>query len=254
MRRIVLLVLVLATVLLPSAALAATPLQATITGPPALTPGQSVQYNVTIAGGPAENVTYTLSYYITGTNTTGGNPLARTPGTTSGNRTTYKVNVTAPTLEQTITLTVTVTATPKGGTGTNITTTFPITVIRGIVLTARFHNGGTTAAANVTVQWAIDGAPVGTSFLKSIPANGDATATFTYLPAGLSPGQHTVTASADLDRDGVIDPARGEVVTSTIFYSQVQQPATGWALLLGIGIFIPVFLGVVAWRRRGERP
>ena len=51
----------------------------------------------------------------------------------------------------------------------------------------------------------------------------------------------------------MINPARGELVTSTIFYNQVEPTAPGWAFLLGIGIFIPVFLGVVALRRRGER-
>ncbi|HYM40825.1 MAG TPA: CARDB domain-containing protein [Thermoplasmata archaeon] len=251
---LVLIVLAVAVVAVPAAVSADTgPLFATITGPTALAPSQTAVYNVTITGGPTGNTTYALNWQITGTNTSGGNPVATSPGSTSGNRTSYRLNVTAPTLEQSLTLTVTVVATPKVGTRENVTTTFAITVLKGIVLAATFHNSGTTAAENVTVRWYIDGTLVGTSILKSIAANGDATVTFTYLPVGLSPGQHTLTVSADLDHDGIIDPARGETVTSTIFYSQVQQPASGWAILLAIGVFIPVFLGVVAWRRRGER-
>ncbi len=256
LRRLVLATLVFALVaaILPAAVLAAgEPLQAQVTGPTALAPSATAVYNVTITGGPTENVTYTLSYFITGTNTTGGNPIKTSPGTRSGNGTTYQVNVTAPTAEQTLTLTVQVVASPKGAAAVNVTTTVPITVIKGIVLSATFHNGGTTAALNVTVRWSVDGTLVGTSLLKQIGANADATVTYTYLPVGLSPGQHTVTVSADLDHDGVIEPGRGEVVTTTIFYSQVTSPAPGWAILLGIGVFIPVFLGVVAWRRRGER-
>lgn len=244
---------IVAAVLPASVAAQGEPLDATISGPTALAPSQTARYNITITGGPTGNITYGLSYYITGTNTTGGNPLRASPGSTSGNKTRYQVNVTAPSLEQTITLTVTIVATSKTSPSQNVTRTRTITVIRGLVLSATFHNTSSTAAVNVTVHWAIDGTVVGTSILKLIGPNADATATFTYLPAGLSPGQHTLTVSADLDHDGIIDPARGEVVTSTIFYNQVQQTAPGWAILLGIGIFIPVFLGVVALRRRGER-
>ncbi len=255
-RRLVLALLVFAAVaaVLPTAVLAAgEPLQVVATGPTALAPSQTALYNVTILGGPTGNVSYTLSYYITGTNTTGGNPIQTSPGSRSGNGTVYQVNVTAPTAEQTLTLTVDVAATPKGGVAQNATTTLTITVIKGIVLSATFHNSGTTAAVNVTVLWSIDGSLVGTSVLKQIGANADATVTFTYLPVGLSPGEHTLTVSADLDHNGIIEPGRGEVVTTTIFYSQVQPTAPGWAVLLGIGVFIPVFLGVVAFRRRGER-
>lgn len=255
-RRLLLALLVLAiaaAVLPPTVSAAGGPLLATVSGPGALAPGQIAQYNLTITGGPTSNVTYAVDYYLSGTNTTGGSPLRASPGRASGNRTTYKMNVTAPTLEQTITLTVDVVASPKSGGSENTTTTFAITVIKALVLSATFHNSGTTAAVNVTIQWYIDGGLVGTTVLARIAPNSDATVTFSYLPAGLSAGQHTLTVSADLDHDNVINPARGEVVTSTIFYNQIQQPPTGWAILLGIGIFIPVFLGVVAWRRRGER-
>ncbi len=251
---LVLVLVVLAAAAAPWVAAAAEPLLATITGPTALAPSQSASFNVTITGGPTDNVTYSVSYYISGANTTGGSPLSTTPGTASGNRTKFRLNVTAPTAEETISLTVNVVASPKSGAGQNANATYTITVIRGIVLTATFHNSGSTAALNVPVLWYVDGNLVGTTVLATVAPNADATATFSYLPVGLSAGQHTVTAAADLDHDGIIDPARGEVQTSTIFYSQVQQPAVGWAILLGIGVFIPVFLGVAAVRRRGERP
>jgi hypothetical protein len=244
---------VFAAVLPASASAQNGPLEVAISGPSALAPSQTAGYNFTITGGPTGNITYSLSYYISGTNTTGGNPISTSPGSRSGNQTTYAVNVTAPSLEQTITLSVTVIATSKAGPSENVTRAKTITVIRGIILSATFHNTGSTAAMNVTVQWAIDGTLVGTTILKQVGANADATATFTYLPATLSPGEHTVTVSADLDHDGTINPARGEVVTSTIFYNHVEQTAPGWAFLLAIGIFVPVFLGVVALRRRGER-
>lgn len=250
-----LLVLAIAAALVPApaAALFEGPLQATLDGPSALAPSQTAAYNISIVGGPTVNVTYTVEYYITGANTTGANPLKNSPGSTSGNHTATRINITAPTQEETITLTVIVTATPKSGSRENVTVTKDITVVRAIVLSATFRNSGTTAALNVTVRWYVDDTLVGTSVLKQIGANADATVTFTYLPAGLAAGEHTVKVTADLDHDGVINAARGEVVTSTIFYNQVSQPATGWVLLLGIGVFIPVFLGVVAVRRRGQQ-
>lgn len=247
------LVLLLACAVLPLTASATTgPLLAAIAGPTALAPSQTAAFNVTISGGPSGHVNYSVSYYLSGGNLTGANPLKASPGQVTGNRTLVRVNVTAPSAEGTVTLTVNVVATPSIGVSETTSSSVDITIIRGIVLTATFHNGGTTTALNVTVIWAIDGTTVGTSLLKQLGANADATVTFTYLPAGLSPGRHTLTVSADLDHNGVIDPARGEVVTSTIFYSQVEQPAMGWAILLGIGVFIPVFLGVAAARRRGE--
>ncbi len=245
--------LVLLAVLPGAFAQTSGPLIATITGPTALAPSQTAAYNVTMGGGPTGKVNYTVDYYVTGSNTTGASPLQATPGRTTGNKTTLKVNVTAPSAAGSITLVVTVTAAESGAPPENTSANFLITVITPIVLSATFHNAGTTAALNVTVRWYIDGTLVGTGQIAQIATNADATVTFNYLPAGLAPGEHTVTATADLDHDGTINPARGEVQTSTIFYNQAAPPATGWLILLGIGIFIPVFLGVVAIRRRGQR-
>ncbi len=244
---------VVAAVLAAPAFAVATPLVMDLNGPTALAPGQTAHYNVTATGGPAGNITYTASYYIQGTNTTGGSPTKSSPGSKSTNQTAFQINVTAPTLEQTLTLVVTVTASAPNQPAQNVTRTWTIQVVKAIVLTATFHNGGTTAAVDVTVTWYLDGALVGTSVVKQMPANADSTVTFNYLPVGLAAGQHTLRVEADLDHNGIIDPAKGEVVVSTIFFSQVQQPATGWTILLGIGVFIPVFLGIVALRRRGQR-
>ncbi len=255
MRRASLALLAFAILALVSAAgvNAANPLVASVDGPTALAPGQIGYYNVTVSGGPTANVTYTVLYYITGTNTTGGSPLQASPRTATGNQTRLMINVTAPSLEQTINLVASVSAKPAEGLAENATATYAITVIKSVVLTATFHNSATTAAVNVTVLWYVDDSLVGTTRIAQIAASGDATVTFNYLPLGLAPGQHTVRVEADLDHDGVIDPSRGEVVTSTLFYKEVTPLSTGWTILIGIGVFVPVFLGVVALRRRGQR-
>lgn len=248
------LLLVLAVLLPGALAQVGGPLVATVTGPAALAPAQKAYYNLTITSGPTGKVNYSISYYLTGANTTGAAPLVGTPGKVAGNQTAYRLNVTSPAVEETLTLLVTVEAfIPGGAILENTTTSFAITVTRPIALTATFHNASSTAALNITVRWSIDNVFVGTSRIGQIAANGDATSTFSYLPLGLSSGEHTVTAMADLDHDGTIDPARGEVVTSTLFYNGVQPPSTGWVILLGMGVFLPVFIGVVALRRRGQR-
>lgn len=229
------------------------PLIASVTGPAGLAPAQSAYYNLTISGGPGGNVSYAVSWYVTGANTSGASPLVTSPSSTSGNDTVYQLNVTSPGVAEDLRLVVTVSATPEGGGLVNTTVTYAIIVVQPVVLSATFHNGSPTAALNVTVDWYVDKAHVGTSSIAQIAANGDATVTFDYLPVGLSAGEHTVTVTADLDHDGVINPSRGEVATSTLFYNQATPPAPGWIILLAIGVFLPVFLGVVAYRRRGQR-
>ncbi len=221
------------------------PLVATVTGPSGLGPAQSAYYNLTLAGGPGGLVNYTVTYYITAANLSGAAPLQTSPGKLTGNRTSYRLNVTTPGNEETLTLNVVVDAAPSSGPSENTTTTFAITVTKPIVLTASFHNDGSTAAVNVTVRWSIDGAFVGTSLIKQIAANTDATATFNYIPTGLSAGEHTVTATAVIG-------SHTQTATSTIFYNQVQPVSTGWAVLLGIAVFLPVLIAVAAIRRRGR--
>lgn len=246
-------VLLLALALPAAFAQVTGPLVATVTGPAGVAPAQTAYYNVTVSGGPTGNVSYTVTYYVRGDNTTGAAPLLGTPGSTSGNGTTFQLNVTTPAVEETLTLVVTVGASVSGAPVENTTTSFAITVTQPIILSATFHNSSSTAAVNVTVRWYVDNVFVGTSLIQRIAANGDATTTFSWLPTSLSAGEHTVTAAADIDHNGVIDPARGEVSTSTIFYNQAQPLSTGWVILLGMGVFIPVFIGVVAIRRRGQR-
>ena len=229
------------------------PLIATVDGPAGLAPAQSAYYNLSLSGGPGGNVSYAVSWYVTGTNTSGATPLVGSPGSASGIQTAYRLNLTAPSTVEDINLVVTVVATPAGGTPGNTTVTYAIAVLQPVVLSATFHNSGTTAALNVTVSWYVDKALVGTSTIAQIAANSDATVTFDYLPAGLSAGPHTVMVTADLDHDGVINQARGEVATSTLFYNQAVPPAPGWIILVGLAVFLPVLLGMVALRRRGQR-
>src|SRR5438445_10894052 len=90
--------------LLAAHAAAQGPSFGTITGPNTLATSQVSAYNLTIGGGPTGAVTYTISWYLTGPNVANGLPNAAKPTTATGNRTTFKLNITAPPAEQTMSL------------------------------------------------------------------------------------------------------------------------------------------------------
>lgn len=235
---------------LPAGALA---ISAQIAGPTALAPSQLAAYNVTVLGvAPGTAVTYTVVYTLSGANLTGGSPSANAPGRATSSTSPIRINITAPASEQTILLDVQVSA--KLPTETqNTSAELSITVLKAITLTAQFHNASATAALNVTVRFFVDNVLVGQTVIKRIAPNGDNTATLTYPPVGLQPGQHTVRAEADLNGDGTIEPALGETVTYTIFYDQVAAQSLGWSFLLGVAVAVPAFLAVAIVRRRYGR-
>ena len=202
-------------------------------------------YNLTINGGPSGTVTYTVRWHLAG----GGLPSAASPTTTTGNRTTFTLNVTAPPAEGTVTLVVQI-ASLAGSTYENTTVEKAISIITPIVLSATFRNDGITAAVNVTVRFYVDGALAGTRKIARLNPGAQVTETFNYLPSGLQPGTHQVRVEADLDGNGIIDPAKGETVASSLFYRGTAPLSTAWTVLIGIGVFVPVMLLTIALRRR----
>ena len=242
-------ILAVVVALLVAPAAAQGPIFGTITGPSALAPSQVSAYNLTIGGGPTGAVTYTISWYLTGPNVAGGLPNAAKPTTATGNRTTFRLNITAPPAEQTMSLVVRMSA-AVGSTYENTTVEKSIAVLTPIVLSATFQNTGTTAALNVTVRFYVDGVLAGTEKIARLNPGAQVTETLNYLPSGLQPGTHQVRVEADLDGNGVIDPAKGEVVVSSLFYRGTAPLSTAWTVVIGIAVFLPVLLLTVALRRR----
>jgi hypothetical protein len=242
-------ILAMVVALLAAPAVAQAPIYGTITGPNALAPSQVSAYNLTIGGGPTTAVTYTISWYLTGPNVANGLPDAAKPTTATGNRTTFRLNITAPLAEQTMSLVVRISA-AVGTSYENTTAEKSIDVLTPIVLSATFQNAGTTAALNVTVRFYVDGVLAGTEKIARLNPGAQVTETLNYLPSGLQPGTHQVRVEADLDGNGVIDPAKGEVVVSSLFYRGTAPLSTAWTVVIGIAVFLPVLLLTVALRRR----
>src|SRR2546422_2885203 len=230
---------VFAVVLAPAAAQG--PIFGTIAGPNALAPSQVSAYNLTINGGPSGPVTYTVRWHLNG----GGLPSVASPTTTTGNRTTFTLNVTAPPTEGAVTLVVQV-ASLAGSTYENTTAEKAISIITPIVLSATFRNDGTTAAVNVTVRFYVDGALAGTRKIARLNPGAQVTETFNYLPSGLQPGTHQIRVEADLDGNGIIDPAKGETVVTSLFYRGTAPLSTAWTVLIGIGVVVPVMFLTIA--------
>src|SRR2546422_8078881 len=95
--------------LLAAPAAAQGPIYGTIAGPNALAPSQVSAYNLTINGGPSGAGTYTVRGHLNG----GGLPSPASPTTTTGNRTTFTLNITAPPAQGTVTLVLQI-ASPVG--------------------------------------------------------------------------------------------------------------------------------------------
>ena len=235
----------------PAAAQA--PIFATVSGPSAVGVGRTATYDLTVSGGPGDPVNYSVSWSVSGPDPAGASPLAANPGKLSGTRSTFRLNVTGAAKEQTLTLTVTVSANGTGGAPPESTTVErSIAVVTPIVLSGTFRNAGSTAALNVTVRFYVDDGFVGNQTIARLNPGGTATATFDYLPVGLSTGEHRVRIEADLDGDGTVDPARGETISSDVFYKGTPPLSTGLAVLVGVGVFFPVFLVTAALRRRNK--
>ena len=223
-----------------------------LSGPDALAPGGQGAFFLNASGGPAAdaNGNYSIRFWITGSDLTGGLPLPASPQTQQTNVTGhFRFNVTAPRKEQAITVVVEINST-AGRVTEKGTVTRAVTVIAPIVFSATFRNPGGAAALNVPVKFYVDGKFVGATNLSRVDPNGTGTATFSYLPAGLAPGSHTVRVEADLNRNGIIEPDKGEVSVTDVFYKKDFELTWPWA---GLAIVVIVFFSALIVRARRRR-
>lgn len=229
------------------------PVTGEIVGPEAAAPSTAVQYNLTVAGGPgAVDGNFSMKYYIEGGDLTGGIPTKTAPRTEFGRNTTYVLSITAPIREQTIAVVAEINST-NGTTWQTVTVRREVDIVTPVVLAATFRNDGSVAAVNFTAEFYVDGKLVGTKRVARLNPRVNATVTLTWFPIGLVPGEHRVTVTADLNGDGVIDPSRGEVTTSNLFYKKQPDLPVGSAALIGILLFLTAAAVLAVIKRRRKR-
>lgn len=252
-RALALLLVALAVLVLPAPPVdAQDQVTAVIEGPTAIAPSSTHAYTVTVSGGPAEHDgTFDISYVLQGDNLLGGDPqVARTLANEQG---VFTVNVTAPEVEGTVLLFVR--AKSGNATGNASTETrLSIDVFRPVDLRATIRNHGAAAALNVTVFFYVDDRLVGNTTVARIEAGGQVEASVSYIPVDLSVGRHTVKVTADLDGDGVIEAADGELLESDFFYKTERSsvPAIlGTITVLILVVLVFVLLAIRRQRRQG---
>ena len=250
-----LLVLALATVSLLAPVARAQGITAILEGPSAIGTGASEKYNLTVAGGPGvSGGTLTVRYWITGSDLGGARPIQSAPGTASAtNGTRVVLNVTAPTKDQTITLVAEVNLT-KGSESELTQVTKAISVLTPIQLTATFRNTSPVAALNVSVEFSVDGTPAGRTTIRRIDPGATGVATISWLPVGLTPGAHTVSATADLNGNGSIEPELGEAQNSSRFYGTTPEVSWGLIVLIIAAVLLAGLIANSAIKRRRQQP
>ncbi len=226
---------------------------ATISGPTAIAPSSTHAYQVTVTGGPAAHEgTFEISYVLQGDNLRGADPqVARTLANREG---AFTVNVTAPEVEGPVQLFVRAKSTDEAGVNRTTETRLSIEVFRPIDLRATIRNHGAAAALNVTVFFYVDDRLVGNTTIARIDAGGQVEVNISYIPVDLAVGRHTAKITADVDRDGVIEPSAGELQEVDFFYKTERSnvPAfLGTITVVLIGILVLVLLAIRRQRREG---
>lgn len=224
MRRLVLSLLILSSIVFLMPNSASQEVIVSIEGPEIMPMGGSSQFQVNATGGPAEmGGTYNITAFLLGDTLEGASP---SPGDVFVNSTAepgWIINVTVPLFAQTMTLVVNITSDYENESAFKKVST-EIRVIVPIVLSAEISNPVDYELREMPVDFYVR-APgesqdtlVGSTTIESIPPGGSEYALFDWIVADLQPGEYRLTVVVDLDRDGTIDENAGDSVAISHFY------------------------------------
>ncbi|MFQ5919130.1 MAG: CARDB domain-containing protein [Thermoplasmata archaeon] len=222
-----------------------------ITGPDDLGTGETAQMTATLAGGPAEdNGTWSINAFLRGADLTGAAPLEDNPLFLSLRNSTFTFNVTMPQTDQFVTLVVEGNSSKSGDVVLG-TATKQIRVLVPLDVTATVRNTGSIEVRNVPAFLFVNERQVNETEIDSLMPGESKIVRFSYLPVDLGVGTHTLEVRVDLNRDGVIDPAIGEVALRQVFTIE-PEPINPLFIILGaIAAFVvALFVGSYLRRRR----
>lgn len=230
------------------------PVAVFITAPDAAGVGETVEVTVTVAGGPGEeDGSFTVKAFLRGLDLTGATPVEDRPLERASQNGTFAFNITLPSVEQFVTLVV------EGNSSTaetfvTSTATKQIHVLVPLVVSALVVNTGSIDIQLVKAALLINGRKVAETEINRLRPGESTTVSFSHLPVDLGVGTHRIAIQVDLNGDGIIDPAIGEVVLEDVFTIE-GEPLNPIFLVLGfIGAFVAaLFVGAYIRRRRRGR-
>ncbi len=222
-----------------------------ISGPDALATGATVEMTATVAGGPGENNgSWSIQAFLRGSDLAGAAPLEDNPLSRASVNSTFTFNVTMPFADQVVTLVVEGNSTKDGEFALG-TATQQIRVLVPLEITAQVRNTGSIEVRNVPATLFINEQQVAETEIGSLMPGETTSVSFSYLPVDLGVGTHTLEVRVDLNGDGVIDPAIGEIVLRAVFTIESEPINPLFIILGGIAAFVvALFLGAYLRRRR----
>lgn len=246
MRRLVLSLLILSSLVLLMPSSASQEVIVSVEGPETMPIGGSSQFQIIAMGGPAEKGgTYNITAFLLGDNLEGASP---SPGDIFINSTTepdWIINVTVPLVAQTMTLVVNITSDYENESAFRRVST-EIRVVGPIVLSAEISNPLDYELREMPVDFYVR-APgesqdrlVGSATIESIPPGGSEYASFDWIVADPQPGEYRLTVVVDLDRDGDINENAGDSVAVSYFYVGGGVNLVTWALAILLVLLIVV--------------
>ena len=206
-------------------------------GPVAMATGSSQMYTLTISGGPGEeggNFSYRIS--LSGLNTTGASVSPMTGNSTSG---TFSLNITAPSIPQTLKIMVNATSS-NAAKAVTVEKTFSIQILRPIVISQGILNSGDIEAKNVLVKFYVDDRFIG-SKVVDVPAKSNVTVKYEWIAVNEKPGAHQVKVVMDASNELVELSEGNNVAYSTIYIKGNSTITTVLWISIG-GLLAVVFL------------
>ncbi|MEW5937614.1 MAG: CARDB domain-containing protein [Candidatus Thermoplasmatota archaeon] len=249
MRALLISLILLLCLMLPGArAEGNAPIRIYIEGSDALALNSSAGYKVIVIG--AEGTDWKYEAYLTGANLTGASPKKDAPTTGNVTSASFNVNVTAPSVKGAIELYVKVHRT-VGGKEEWSEAVKHIEVVEPIKISCMVNNLSEIDLVEMEVGIYVDGVLIETQRIN-IPSGESTEVSAEWVSASPAPGEHLLEVKGDVDGDGRISTAMGDIYASKRFYVE-SEGMNLIHVMLGIGGVVAVLVGMLLIKRRKLR-
>lgn len=224
-----------------------------IFGPTVAATGSVSEFNISVVGGPGEeDGNYSIKAHLEGTNLTGALPLRSSPHQDTNPNGTFAMNVTVPTVPQTITLVINATSS-KDENRAYSETEYTIQVVEPVTIGTIIVNTGSLKLTDVAVKFYVDGEFIGNQTIESLDAGNSTDVSIEWLVADIGPGRHEIRITVDMNNDGIINESDGDLVIIQYFYKEYEgiHPAIIVVLSIIMILTILILIRTIRKKRRG---